>query len=205
MTQKEGFMQNNKTTTVALVSVFVLIIGGVGIYALTNGNDEPKNSGTETSQTTPTTPKETSTMNNKSIVTLATENSSLSTLATAVTKAELVETLNGTGPFTVFAPTNDAFAALPAGTLDTLLMPENKAQLQTILKYHVVAGKVMSSDLSNGQVVKTVQGNSLTVRIDGSKVMLEDATGAMTEVVTADVAASNSVVHVINKVVMPQQ
>jgi uncharacterized surface protein with fasciclin (FAS1) repeats len=197
-------MQNNKTTTVALVSVFVLIIGGVGIYALTNGNDEPKNSGTETSQTTPTTPKETSTMNNKSIVTLATENSSLSTLATAVTKAELVETLNGTGPFTVFAPTNDAFAALPAGTLDTLLMPENKAQLQTILKYHVVAGKVMSSDLSNGQVVKTVQGNSLTVRIDGSKVMLEDATGAMAQVVTADVAASNGVVHVINKVVMPQ-
>jgi uncharacterized surface protein with fasciclin (FAS1) repeats len=197
-------MQNNKTTMVALVSVFVLIIGGVGIYALASSNDEPKNSGTETSQTAPTTPKETSTMNNKSIVTLATENSSLSTLATAVTKAELVETLNGTGPFTVFAPTNDAFTALPAGTLDTLLMPENKTQLQTILKYHVVAGKVMSSDLSNGQVVKTVQGNSLTVRIDGSKVMLEDATGAMAQVVTADVAASNGVVHVINKVVMPQ-
>lgn len=198
-------MQNNKTTMVAVAAVLVLVAGGLGIYALNRGDEEPKNASTETSQTTPATNKETSTMNNKTIVTLATENSNLSTLATAVTKAELIDTLNGSGPFTVFAPTNDAFAALPAGTLDTLLMPENKEKLQGILKYHVVAGKVMSNDLSNGQVVTTVQGNTLTVRIEGNKVMLEDATGAKAEVATADVAASNGVVHVINKVLLPQK
>lgn len=196
-------MQNNKSTMVAVVAVFALLIGGVGIYALTRG-DDTKSSATETSQTTPSSNTETNHMSNKTIVTLATENSSLSTLATAVTKAELVDTLNGPGPFTVFAPTNDAFTALPAGTLDTLLLAENKEQLQGILKYHVVAGKVMSSDLSNGQVVKTIQGDNLTVRIEGNKVMLEDATGAKAEVVTADVAASNGVVHVINKVLMTQ-
>lgn len=187
-----------------IVAVLVLVGAGVGIFAM-SGDDE---SSTET-QTSQSTNNETATETEEAapesnIVELAVATPALSTLVTAVTEAELVETLSGTGPFTVFAPTNDAFAALPAGTLDTLLLPENKAKLQAVLTYHVVAGKVMSSDLSNGQVVKTVQGNELTVMIEGGKVMLQDATGAKAEVVTADIEASNGVVHVINSVVLPE-
>ncbi len=188
-----------------IVAVLVLVGAGVGIFAM-SGDDEPA---TET-QTSQSTNNETATETEEeaapesNIVELAVATPALSTLVTAVTEAELVETLSGTGPFTVFAPTNDAFAALPAGTLDTLLLPENKAKLQAVLTYHVVAGKVMSSDLSNGQVVKTVQGNELTVMIEGGKVMLQDATGAKAEVVTADIEASNGVVHVINSVVLPE-
>ena len=197
-------MENNKSMILAVVAVLVLIGGGIGIYAMTQNNDEP----TETAQTAQpaedTETQESEAAPSSTIVELAVATDDLSTLVTAVTAAELVDTLSGEGPFTVFAPTNDAFAALPAGTVDTLLLPENKAKLQAVLTYHVVAGKVMSSDLSNGQVVKTVQGNNLTVEIADGKVMLVDATGAKAEVVTADVEASNGVVHIINSVVLPE-
>jgi uncharacterized surface protein with fasciclin (FAS1) repeats len=137
------------------------------------------------------------------IVDIAAGNESFSTLVAAVQAAELVETLSGEGPFTVFAPTDDAFAALPEGTVDTLLLPENKDQLTAVLTYHVVAGKVMAADLSDGQEVETVQGEILTVNIDGDSVTLTDATGNTVNVVDTDIEADNGVIHVIDGVVLP--
>lgn len=120
-----------------------------------------------------------------------------STLVAAVTAADLVDTLKGEGPFTVFAPTDAAFAALPAGTVDELLKPENKDQLVSMLTYHVVPGKVMSSDLTEGMKAKTVQGGEVTFTLDGGAKI----DGA--NVVTPDIEASNGVIHVIDKVIMP--
>ena len=134
----------------------------------------------------------------KNIVEIASENKDFSTLVAAVVAAGLAETLSGTGPFTVFAPTNEAFAKLPAGTVEELLKPENKEKLAAILTYHVVAGKVMSKDLSNGQKAKTVNGQEVTVTI-GEGVKVDTAT-----VVTADLEASNGVIHVIDSVIMPK-
>ena len=120
-----------------------------------------------------------------------------STLVAAVEVAGLVETLKGEGPFTVFAPTDEDFAALPEGTVDTLLMPENKDQLVSILTYHVVPGAVMSSDLTEGMTAATVQGADVTFSLDGGpKVNDANITGP-------DIAASNGVIHVIDKVIMP--
>jgi len=141
--------------------------------------------------------------NNPNIVTVAVGTPSLSTLVAAVTAASLVETLQGDGPLTVFAPTNDAFAALPAGTVDTLLKPENVAQLASILTYHVVSGKVMAADLSDGQEITTVQGGTLTVKIADGKVSLRDGSGSEVTVEAADVNASNGVVHVVSGVLLP--
>lgn len=132
------------------------------------------------------------------IVGLASSQDNLSTLVAAVKAAGLVETLQGDGPFTVFAPTNAAFEALPAGTLENLLKPENKDQLVSILTYHVVSGEVMSTDLSDGMKAATVEGSEVEVGIDGESVMINDAS-----VVAANVEASNGVVHVIDKVILP--
>jgi uncharacterized surface protein with fasciclin (FAS1) repeats len=134
-------------------------------------------------------------MDTKDIVGIASE--SAKTLAAAVTAAGLVETLQGAGPFTVFAPTDAAFAAIQS-SVDTLLKPESKAELTKILTYHVVSGKTMAADLKDGQELTTVQGGKLKVSIAGGKVMINDAT-----VTTADVAASNGVVHVVDKVILP--
>lgn len=123
-----------------------------------------------------------------------------STLVAAVTAAGLAETLSGTGPFTVFAPTNAAFAALPAGTVDNLLKPENKATLAGILTYHVVAGSLKAADLTDGQKLKTVNGAELTVSIKDGKVMIDGA-----NVTAADLTAGNGVVHVLDAVVMPKK
>jgi uncharacterized surface protein with fasciclin (FAS1) repeats len=121
------------------------------------------------------------------------------TLVAAVTAAGLVETLSGTGPFTVFAPTNSAFGALPEGTVENLLKPESKDQLTSVLTYHVVAGNVMAADLSDGQVVTTLNGQELTVSIKDGKVMINGAT-----VIVADLAGSNGVVHVVDTVLLPK-
>lgn len=138
------------------------------------------------------------------IVDTAVAAGSFKTLATALTAAELVDTLKGPGPFTVFAPTDDAFAKLPAGTLDTLLA-DPKGKLAPILTYHVVSGKVMAADVVklNGQKVKTVNGAELTVNVDGSNVSLTDATGAKVMVTKTDIEASNGVIHVIDGVLLP--
>ncbi len=131
------------------------------------------------------------------IVDTAVAAGSFSTLVKAVQAAGLVETLKGAGPFTVFAPTDEAFAALPAGTLDAVL--KDKAKLTSILTYHVVAGKVMAKDVAglNGKTAKTVQGGDLKIDTTGG-VKIGGAT-----VITADVEASNGVIHVINKVLLP--
>ncbi|SPH18584.1 Immunogenic protein MPB70 [Defluviimonas aquaemixtae] len=119
------------------------------------------------------------------------------TLAAALTAADLVDTLKGEGPFTVFAPTDAAFAALPEGTVEELLKPENKEKLTAVLTYHVVPGKVMSSDLKNGMTAATVNGADVTIMTEGG-VSVNDAA-----VTTADVEASNGVIHVIDKVILP--
>ena len=124
--------------------------------------------------------------------------SNLTTLVAAVVAADLAETLSGPGPFTVFAPPNSAFEALPAGTVETALQPANRAMLTSILTYHVVPGRLMASDLRDGQTLTTVNGARLTVRRQGNTVMVGGAT-----VTQADVRASNGVAHVIDRVLMP--
>ena len=133
------------------------------------------------------------------------------TLVAAVQAAGLVETLSGSGPFTVFAPIDSAFAALPAGAVDTLLRPENRGQLQAVLTYHVVAGRVTAGDLvelirrEGGQArLTTVQGSELTARLMGSDVVLTDDRGGRATVVATDLAAGNGVVHATNAVSLPR-
>jgi transforming growth factor-beta-induced protein len=133
------------------------------------------------------------------IVELAQSVPDLSTLVTAVVAGDLVDTLSSPGPFTVFAPTNEAFGALPAGTLDTLLKPENKGQLVDILTYHVLPAKVLSTDLAPTQSVKTVEGKSVTVTVADGTVKVNEAA----KVVAADNLASNGVAHIIDGVLLP--
>ncbi|MAW12748.1 MAG: fasciclin domain-containing protein [SAR116 cluster bacterium] len=134
----------------------------------------------------------------KDIVGIAAADKNFSTLVAAVQAADLVATLKSDGPFTVFAPTNEAFAALPEGTVETLLKPENKDQLAAILTYHVVAGKVMSSDLSEGLQAETVNGQKITITLGGGA----KVNGA--NIVKADIEASNGVIHVIDAVILPK-
>jgi len=121
------------------------------------------------------------------------------TLVAAVKAADLVETLKGHGPFTVFAPTDDAFAKLPAGTLESLLKPENKAKLQAILTFHVVPGRVLAKDVVKLATAKTVQGGSVSINTGGGSVMIDNA-----RVLKTDVLASNGVIHVIDSVILPK-
>ena len=143
------------------------------------------------------TPAKTTAPTGKTIVSIASGNKNFSTLVTALKAADLVETLSAAGPFTVFAPTNAAFAKLPKATLANLLKPENKEQLQKILTYHVVSGAVTSNQLKSGKVA-TVEGGNVTVKISGKKVRVNNA-----KVIMADVKASNGVIHAIDTVLMP--
>ena len=131
------------------------------------------------------------------IVAVAAGNGSFTTLVAAVKAAGLVETLQGPGPFTVFAPTDEAFAKLPKGTVENLLKPENKAKLVGIMTYHVVAGKVMAADVKTMRA-KTVNGQKLDIKVADGEVTVDNA-----KVVKTDVAASNGVIHVIDTVVLP--
>jgi uncharacterized surface protein with fasciclin (FAS1) repeats len=135
----------------------------------------------------------------KDIVDTAVAAGQFKTLAAALQAAGLVETLKGAGPFTVFAPTDEAFAKLPKGTVEELLKPENKAKLTAILTYHVVPGKVMAADVVKVKDAKTVQGGSVKVSTMGNSVMVDNA-----HVVKTDIAASNGVIHVIDTVIMPK-
>ncbi len=152
--------------------------------------------------TTEAAPSETAAA--QDIVDTAVAAGSFTTLASALEAAGLVETLKGEGPFTVFAPTDEAFAALPDGTLDTLLA-DPQGDLTDILTYHVVPGKVMAADVVGlgGQEVETVQGAGLTVNVDGDQVSLTDAAGNTVNVTQTDIEASNGVIHVIDGVLMP--
>lgn len=165
----------------AFALLFTLSCGG--------GSTTTENNEVEETETVAPAPKD--------IVGLAVETDILSTLVAAVTAGDLAATLQGEGPFTVFAPTNAAFEALPEGTLETLLKPENKDQLVSILTYHVVPGKVMSTDLSDGMKAATVNGAEVTITTAGGA----KVNGA--NVVSADIEASNGVVHVIDAVILP--
>lgn len=186
-------MNKNKPMGIMALVIGLVVIGG-GAFWLVNRDDTSSDVSNE---------NQSSQSNQSDIVELASNTPSLSTLVTAVKAASLVETLQGEGPLTVFAPTNDAFSALPAGTLDSLLKPENVEQLKSILTYHVVSGKVMSSDLTDGQVVTTVQGATLKVKISGGKATLTDAKGNEVSISQADIDAENGVVHVISGVLLP--
>lgn len=153
------------------------------------GSDDDSTTTTAVTETTAAAEAET-------IVDIASGNDDFSTLVDAVVAADLAETLAGDGPFTVFAPTNDAFAALPEGLVEKLLLPENKDVLVAILTYHVVAGKVMAADVAAGDV-PSVQGENITVTTDGG-VKVNTA-----NVVTTDIVASNGVIHVIDAVIVP--
>ena len=136
---------------------------------------------------------------NADIVDTAVAAGSFKTLAAALKAAGLVETLKGPGPFTVFAPTDDAFARLPAGTVEDLLKPENKQKLTQILTYHVVPGKVMAADVVKMKSAKTVNGKALPIMVEGGTVMVGGA-----KVVKTDIAASNGVIHVVDSVILPK-
>ena len=183
-----------KTKAVTLAAS--LLIGGMGAAACSSSSS---------SATTSTKPAPTSMQAgtaSENIVQLAESNPDLSTLVTAIKAAGLVNTLEGPGPFTVFAPTNEAFAALPVGTLQKLLQPANKAELVSILTYHVVAGAYTSSNLPTG-AVKTVDGATVTVGESGGTVHITDGKGSTVQVTKANIMASNGVIHVINGVLLP--
>jgi uncharacterized surface protein with fasciclin (FAS1) repeats len=192
-------MESSSKTALIIGVVLLLIIGGGAAYVLTRDNSDPEPQVVEQVETQDDELVE----EQQDIVSLAIATEDLSTLVAAVQAAELVETLQGEGPFTVLAPTNAAFDALPAGTLDSLLEPANQEQLQGILTYHVISGAVFSSDLTDGQEVTTVNGATLTVEITDEGVFFVDANGGKAHVSTPDVAASNGVVHIINAVLLP--
>jgi uncharacterized surface protein with fasciclin (FAS1) repeats len=191
-------LENNKTTGIIVGIMALVLIGGGALWAM-NRNDD-KNKKVDTTQTQKTDQMQKQKLG--TIVDAASNTPTLSTLVTAVKAASLVETLQGTGPFTVFAPTNAAFGALPAGTLDSLLKPENVDQLKSILTYHVVSGKVMAADLKDGQEITTVQGGKLMVSIMEGKVYIVDAKGNKVMVEKADVNTDNGVVHIVGGVLL---
>ncbi len=185
-----------------------VIAASAAVFMLTSCA-EGENKTEDASKMAETTPAADTTKPAEAVVTMAdskniVENASASadhtTLVAAVKAADLVATLTGAGPFTVFAPTNAAFAALPAGTVDNLLKPEMKKDLTGILTYHVVAGAVKAADLKDGQKIKTVQGGELTVAIKDGKVTINGA-----NVTTADIVSSNGVIHVLDAVLMPKK
>lgn len=136
----------------------------------------------------------------KDIVDTAVSSGQFNTLAAALDAAGLVATLKSDGPFTVFAPTDDAFAKLPDGTVETLLKPENKQMLVDVLTYHVVPGKVMAADVTKLDEAKTVNGKPIDIQVDGGSIKVNDA-----NVTATDIGAANGVIHIIDKVIMPPQ
>lgn len=200
-------MQNSgsKTLVTAIIAVILLIGAGIGLYMWSQDDDSNTETATNTSQDATIDEQESTEemQTQMNIVDTAVATPSLSTLVTAVTEANLVGTLSGEGPFTVLAPDNDAFArALEALdlTVEELLARDD---LSDILTYHVIAGDVMSTDLTDGMVVETVQGGSLTVNITEDGVFFVDANGGRAQVTTPDVATSNGTVHIINAVLLP--
>lgn len=196
--------QNNNGKMAAIIGAVVVVLLALGVWAWSMNGDDTDNMDQQNDSAMTENNDDVVEQPSQDVVDAAIATDSLSTLVTAVQAAGLVDTLKGEGPFTVFAPTNAAFEKLPEGTLDNLLLPENREQLASLLQYHVVSGKVMSSDLSDGQVVTTLNGATLTVEIENGMVYLVDAMGGRANVATPDVEVSNGVVHIIDTVVMPQ-
>jgi len=184
-----------KRNILLLMCVPVLAFG----ISACGGNDDDSSSAGDTTAVEESTGTTDAAKQSMDIVATAQATPDLSTLVDAVVAADLVTTLQGEGPYTVFAPTNEAFATLPPAELKRLLKPANKEELASILTYHVVEGDVKAADLSDGQMIDTVNGGQLKVSIKGDKVMVGDAT-----VTQADIATSNGTVHVIDSVLLPQ-
>lgn len=179
-----------------IAGIGVVVLGIVGFSVLNSGNNTTKDNDNQPTKSvvkdvTPTV------MTKQNIVEIASASNDFSTLVTAIKAADLVETLSGDGPFTVFAPTNAAFDKLPAGTLDSLLA--DKEELTKILTYHVVSGKVMSTDVVKLDKAKTVQGSNVMIEVVDGEVMINDS-----KVTSVDIEAENGVIHVIDTVLLPQ-
>ncbi len=187
------------------ISVMAALTLSLGLAACGSDDTTDEAAPAETTSSAPATTEASPTEEAaQDIVDTAVAAGSFTTLAAALEAAELVETLKGDGPFTVFAPTDDAFAALPEGTVDTLL-EDPKGDLTDILTYHVVPGEVMAADVAglDGQEVETVNGATFTVNVDGDAVTLTDQAGNTVNVTQTDIEASNGVIHVIDAVLMP--
>ncbi len=201
------FMEQ-KNNTVLYIIIAVLVIG-FGFYMFSSPSADKAMTTTTTTTNNTTTMQESNDkgvlvggaymVRTLDIVDNAVNADNVTTLVAAVKAAGLVDTLKSAGPFTVFAPTNDAFAKLPAGTVDTLLKPENKAKLTSILTYHVVAGRYTAADLKDGMMLKSVQGENLKVTVKDGKIMINNAM-----VLIPDVISTNGVTFVIDTVLMPQ-
>ena len=186
-------------TAVAAATVAVALVGCSSSNKSSDSTSNTPSTAVASDMTTPSTA-----MNGQTVVDIAAGNRDFSTLVAAVKAAGLAGTLSGSGPFTVFAPTNEAFKQLPAATLKNLLKPQNKETLAGILTYHVVPGEVMAADVKPGKV-KTVNGADFTVNTDNGTVTITDARGNTAKVVKTDVAGSNGVIHVIDHVLLPPQ
>ncbi len=206
---------NNKMMAIVVTAVVALLVGGMVGYAMGNNKDDKRDSSskTETSMTKDESSDGVTVGGAKMVRTLdivdnAANAANVSTVVAAVKAAGLVETLKGEGPFTVFGPNNGAFEELPTGTVDTLLKPENKSTLVSILTYHVVAGTYTSADLKvmaqKGETLTTVQGAVLTPINQDNAVKIKDAKGSVVGIETADIISSNGVTHVIDSVLMPE-
>lgn len=186
--------------------IAVLAAGALVLAACGSDDDDSSTSSDTSAAASPTTTAAssgtTAMMAEETIVEIAAGNEDFSTLVAAVTAAGLAETLSGEGPFTVFAPTNEAFAKIPEATLTALLEPANKDTLTKILTYHVVAAEVMAADVTPGAVT-TVEGTDFTIEVDGDKVVIVDGTGNRVNVTATDIEASNGVIHVIDGVLIP--
>jgi uncharacterized surface protein with fasciclin (FAS1) repeats len=190
-------MKNIWLTSIAAAALAVTMSSAVAQMGATSGIKDPMVGGAAM-------------FPSKTIVENALNSPIHTTLVAAVKAAGLVDTLNSPGPFTVFAPTNDAFAKLPAGTVDNLVKPENRAALTKILTYHVVSGRLSAKDIADGikagggkYEMTTVEGGKLTASMSGKKIMLTDEKGGMATITTANVYQSNGVIHVIDTVLMP--
>lgn len=182
-----------------LFAIGIAVVSAFTLAACSSSDDSSSESEAPAATAAPTT---TAAPAGETIVDIAAGNEDFSTLVSAVQAADLAETLSGTGPFTVFAPTNEAFEKLPAGTVDSLLEPAAKQQLADILTYHVVAGEVMAADVKPGKV-ETVNGAEFTVAVADGKVTITDAAGNTANVVQTDITGDNGVIHVIDAVLMP--
>lgn len=192
-----------KNTMIFIAVLAVAVIGGVMLISQGN-NNSANNAQGEPAMEQNQGQAELDSMDQgmaseQNIVEVAQSAGSFTTLVAAVEAAGLAETLSGPGPFTVFAPTDEAFAKLPAGTVESLLLPENREQLVSILTYHVVPGKVMAADVVNLQTATTVQGSHITIDASSGAVMVDNATVTQT-----DIEASNGVIHVIDTVIIPE-
>jgi len=204
---------HNKVTTAVITMVIGLVIGGGIGFAIADMNKSMNNESSNSSQMSKNdgdgiTVGGAKMVKDKDIVDNAVNASNVSTLVDLVKKADLVETLKGEGPFTVFGPNNEAFAKLPAATVESLQMPENKATLAKILTYHVVAGTYTSADLrvmaQNGEMLTSVEGEMLMPVMKDNMLYIQDVSGGLSKIQTSDVISSNGVTHVVESVLMPK-